>query len=128
MNPLAEFVEKLKRAAVLNYEAAKHQEMETNVAFFRGCQRVYDSTAEELTALLPALENLITWSDGAPTEDGEYLVEVDESFLDLGGEMQLYFGSFVGGDFFAASRDLCTNGSCNDIPVKRIRRHAKLKV
>ena len=114
-NPLTEYVEKLNAERQKVY--AMRFESET--------KQVLDAVISHLIVIIPALENLITWQDGAPTEDGEYLIKVPRSWGDAIC-YRLELVEFESGTYFRKVEcQCCVN---QDLPAEDIEAHARLKV
>lgn len=107
-NPLTEYIEKLKFRAAMDKQFAQDSAEGSNAAFYRGCRIVSEGTAKELESLLPRMENLVTWTDGAPTEP-----VVDQT------EMYLV-------EFFFNGRLKIAYAPLTYFQDEEIRRHAKL--
>lgn len=117
-NPLDDYLESFKQAMRLNNAYGKSD-------YQQGYANALKDHVETLTAIHSQLENRITWTEGPPVEDGEYLVEFNE-FNETGivfgkreapdnEEFHIYNSEFGLGHFAA-------------IRFEQIIRHARLKV
>lgn len=117
-NPLAQYAEMLAEAIKEKQRIVDNGGTPGGYSldFMKGLINGFEQSLQQIRKRLPSLENLITWTEGCPMHDGEYLVEFEyEEELHIS---YIFYNDSLGVFMFE-----------NDtIFHEEIRKHAKLKL